>query len=187
MTEDDIRILFAVAMAYDNRKPSNANMTAWWEQADRCRWTLDEAKEAIHVHHSESSDYLMPAHITAIIRRHRQIPGRHVPQLPAAPKAEDQRVRTLIAAVANKLRWNRTTTQQQSDPAMHVQCPHCHAAPSRPCSRLATRGPHRGEHIPLRAPHPSRSELAARATARVDHRPTETPPSVHGDARTERP
>lgn len=159
MTENEIKQLFAVAMAYDNRKPSTANITAWWEQAERNRWTFDEAREAIHVHHTESSDYLMPAHVTAIIRRKRQIPGRPVPQLEAASKASDKRVQGLIEQLAAKLRWDRNPTQAQSGPALSVICPHCDAGVGRPCSRLATRGPHRGEHIALSQPHPSRVEL----------------------------
>jgi hypothetical protein len=164
VTDDEIKKLFAVAMAYDNRKPSTANMTAWWEQAERNKWTFDEAREAIHQHHTESSEYLMPVHITAIIRRKRQIPGRFMPELPAAPKADDVRVRGIVASLAAKLRWNRAPTQRQSGPALTVICPHCHASVGRPCSRLATRGPHRGEHMPLRQSHPSRVELAEGAS-----------------------
>lgn len=162
MTEDDVKRLLATAMSYDNRKPGAANITAWWEQAERNRWTFDEALEAIHVHHTESSEYLMPAHITAIIRRHRQIPGRPAPQLSAAAKADPERVQGLIAKLAQRLGWDRAKAQQHDDPALQVDCPHCHAGASRPCSRLVTRGPHRGENVPLAQPHPSRMELAAK-------------------------
>jgi hypothetical protein len=160
VTENEIKQLYAAAMAYDNRKPSNAGITAWWEQAERNRWTFHEALEAIHTHHSESTEYLMPGHITAIIKRARQQPGRDVLELPAAPKAADERVQGAISWLANKLRWDRNAVQHQDDPALQVQCPYCHAAPHRPCSRLMTRGPHRGEHMPLKQPHPSRVELA---------------------------
>lgn len=159
MTEQEIRALLAVAVAYDNRRPTAANITAWWEQAERCRWSFDEAREAIHIHHAESSDYLMPAHVTTIIRRQRQVPGRYVAQLaPAAPASPD-RIGRIMAALGSKLRWNRDTGQHNDDPALRVECPHCHAGPNRPCSRLVTRGPHRGEHRPLGQPHPSRVEL----------------------------
>jgi len=161
MTENEIKQLYAAAMAYDNRKLSNAGITAWWEQAERNRWGFHEALEAIHTHHSESTEYLMPGHITAIIRRSRQdrTPGEAL-GLPEAEKATDARVQRIMSALADKLRWDRKPSQRQAGRALRVQCPHCHAAPEVPCSRLVTRGPHRGEHVPLATSHPSRIELA---------------------------
>lgn len=163
MTENEIKQLYAAAMAYDNRKLSNAGITAWWEQADRNHWGFHAALEAIHVHHAESTEYLMPGHITAIIKRDRQQPGMEVLRLASAPKAEDARVQRIMSALADKLRWDRKPSQRQAGPALRVQCPHCHAGPDIPCSRLVTRGPHRGEHLPLKASHPSRIELAEKA------------------------
>lgn len=68
MTEPEVRRLLAAAMAYDNRKPGEANIAAWTEAANRGRWTFDDALEAVHEHYARSSVFLMPAHITKAIR-----------------------------------------------------------------------------------------------------------------------
>lgn len=160
ITEQEIRAIYAVAMAYDNRKLSEANITAWWEQANRNRWTLDEAREAIHEHHRTSTDFLMPAHITNIIRGHRRQPEpvAEARQLPSAPPADPERIGRLLGQLSAKLGWSR----RPQDPARKVECPHCHAAPTRPCTRVVTVGAHRGEYVPITGVHPSRRELADR-------------------------
>lgn len=68
MTESEVRALLAAAMAYDNRKPGEANVVAWLEAANRGRWTFEAALEAVHAHYVTSTDFLMPAHITAALR-----------------------------------------------------------------------------------------------------------------------
>lgn len=158
MTEREIRAVYAVAMAYDNRRLSEANITAWWEQARRNRWTFDEAREAVHEHFATSTDFLMPAHITAIIRNRRSKPesAAAVRELPATPLADPERIGRLLGQLSAKLGWRRPA----KDPARQVECPYCHAAPHRPCTRLATTGSHRGEYIPITGVHPSRQELA---------------------------
>lgn len=158
MTENEIKALLAIVVAYDNRRPSVANITAWHEQAERARWTMFEAQEAIHQHFMESTEFLMPAHVTAIIKTARRLPEHHVPELTAA-KADSERVQTMMAEFARRFGWNRKTKQAHDHPALKVGCPHCHAGPGRPCARLATRGAHRGEHVQLSAPHPSRMDL----------------------------
>jgi hypothetical protein len=163
VTEDEIRRVYAIAMAYDNRKLSEANITAWWEQAERNRWTFDDAREAIHTHHCESTEYLMPAHITAIIRRKRQQqpPVAEAIALPAAPPAQPARIRGLVADLANRLGWRRHVPD---DPALAVECPYCHARPRRPCTRTIGNGHRRGEIVPIRDIHESRRKLAAKAS-----------------------
>lgn len=163
MNETEIRTVYAVAMAYDNRKLSEANITAWWEQAIRNRWTLDDAREAIHEHHRTSTDFLMPAHITAIIRASRRQPQRFDrAQLPAAPPAPDSRVQSILTELAHRLRWNRGVSQSRRDPALSVQCPHspCRAAVGVPCAVPIHQGTHKGETRQLSNPHPSRVEAA---------------------------
>ncbi len=166
MTEEEIRRLYAIAMSYDNRKFSEANITAWWEQAERNRWGYDEAREAIHGHHARSTDFLMPAHITAIIKEEKRQPARieELRRIEAAKPAEDPRIRAIVEAVADKLSWPMKASQNHSVPALAHECPHCRAPVGRPCTRLVTRGPHRGERLPLSSgPHPSRRELAEKA------------------------
>lgn len=75
MTEQEIRALLIAAMAYDNRKPGDATVAAWLEAAGRARWTFEAALDALHSHYAESSDWVMPGHITARIRTTRTGPA----------------------------------------------------------------------------------------------------------------
>lgn len=164
MNKQQIRALYAAAVAYDNRRGSEANITAWAEQAERNRWTFPDALEAIHQHYATSTDFLMPAHITAIIADKRNAPptvDATRAQLPPAPPAEPTRIRGIISDLARTLGWRY---QHQDDARratiLAVECPHCHAAPNRPCARQLTRGHRRGEWVPLAAFHPSRVDTA---------------------------
>lgn len=98
MTLDEIRTLYALVVSYDNRRLSEANLHAWWEQAERQRWTLTEASEAVRVHFGRSTDFLMPAHVTAIVRARRADPRPVADsrQLPAAQPASPQRIRAIV-------------------------------------------------------------------------------------------
>ena len=164
ITELEVRSLLAVVMAYDNRKPGEANVTAWLEQGVRCRWTYDEAREAVHAHFASSTDFLMPAHITAHIRAERSRQPTHTPfaEIEGAAPADPERIGALVSALANRLGWRRRPARQ--DPSLTVECPYCHAAPAVACSRFATRGAHRGEYVPLSNPHPSRVDAAKKAS-----------------------
>lgn len=99
MTEQEVRALLAVAMAYDNRKPGAANIAAWTEAAGRGRWTFDDAVEAVHEHYAKSADFLMPAHVTAFIRakmRQPQPASEAIAQLESsAPATEEARQRAI--------------------------------------------------------------------------------------------
>lgn len=164
MTETEVRALLVAAMAYDNRKPGDATVMAWLEAATRARWTFQAALDALHAHYAESGDWVMPGHITARIRASRSepAPAREALELPAGPPAQPERVRAVVDALARRLGWQRVP----ADAAPAVECPFCHAAPNRPCTRLATRGPHRGERVRLtkdEGVHPARRELAAKA------------------------
>jgi hypothetical protein len=156
VTEDEIRRLYALVMSYDNRRLSEANITAWWEQAMRNRWTFDEAREAIHAHHAESTEFLMPAHITTKIRaaRRQPAPVAAVRALAPAQPSQPQRFRSIITTLADRLGWDREPTG--SDAALDRECPHCQALPGRPCVRQVARGHRRGELVPIAHPHPSR-------------------------------
>jgi hypothetical protein len=167
VTEDEIRRLYALAMAYDNRRLSEANITAWWEQADRNRWTYDEAREAIHAHHCDSTEFLMPAHITARIKQRRRQPAplAEVRQLSAAAPSQPERFQSVIAALSSRLGWDRKAPKPPgSDRALSRECPHCHSQPGRPCVRQIARGHRRGELVPISSPHPSRFEEPAGST-----------------------
>ena len=106
MTEQEIRQLLAAAMAYDNRKPGEANIAAWTEAAKRGRWSFDAALEAIHTHYAASSVFVMPAHITAIIRAAMRQPEPFAELPPANPASEEtrQRVMDMVAELADRKR-----------------------------------------------------------------------------------
>lgn len=74
MTEQEIKLLLAAAMHYDNRNPGHSAVLAWQEAANRARWTFNTALNALHEHYAESTDFLMPGHITTRIRRDRRHP-----------------------------------------------------------------------------------------------------------------
>lgn len=99
MTEQEIKTLLALAMSYDNRRPGEANVAAWMEAAARGRWTFDAAVEAIHEHYVRSSDFIMPAHITAFVRLRMRSPqpvSEAVAYLDAVrPASEETRQRAM--------------------------------------------------------------------------------------------
>lgn len=98
MNENEIRQLLATAMAYDNRKPGHAAVLAWGEAAARARWTFVEALEAVHAHYAESTDFLMPAHITRHIRNGRRADGERLALPPADPASDEVRTSAMAAA-----------------------------------------------------------------------------------------
>lgn len=158
MTEYDIRALLVVAMAYDNRKPGEATVAAWQEAAGRGRWSFGEAREAIHQHYAESTEFLMPAHITANIRAARRQPAP-VAQLERGPSvaAQPERIRDVMREIARRLGWPERSIRDH--PCLAYQCPHCGAAPGRRCARQLARGTRRGQYVYIAEPHPSRITL----------------------------
>jgi hypothetical protein len=70
-TGDNIVELLQVAAAYDNRDIDAPMIAAWGEAARRQRWTFTEALEAVHQHYSQGVAWLMPGHVTQLIRRAR--------------------------------------------------------------------------------------------------------------------
>lgn len=85
--------MLAIAMAYDNRKPGEANIAAWFTAADRGRWTYADAVEAVHDHYAKSPDFLMPAHVTAFVRAKMRQPApasEAVAHLEGARPASDE-------------------------------------------------------------------------------------------------
>lgn len=165
MTEAEIRQLYALVMSYDNRKFSEANITAWWQQAERNRWEFDEARQAIHQHHAESTEFLMPAHVTAIIKARRSQPQRidETRQIEAPPPAHPERIRSVVDELGKRLGWESRAPLAEDAATLAVECPFCHAQPKRPCTMQITRGTHRGEYRPLSTFHASRIDLAAAA------------------------
>lgn len=110
MNETEVRALLAACVAYDNRRPSTANIAAWCEAANRAGWTFHGALDAIHAHYAESTAFLMPGHITARIAEQR-IQGNDWPPpyvaLPAAQPADESTRRRIMAMVGDRFRLRR--------------------------------------------------------------------------------
>lgn len=158
MTEDEVRRLLVAVMAYDNRKtPGQANVMAWCEAANRGKWTFEAALEAVHGHYAEATDFLMPGHITARVRKARQLPAAMQRQAIEAAPAEPERIRSIMSGLAKMLGWQKP--EPVAGESLPVQCPYCHSLPGKPCVRVINIGRRRGQFIPLSNPHQSRVDL----------------------------
>jgi hypothetical protein len=144
MTRDEIVDLLTAIAAYDKRKPDPTAVLAWGEAASRGRWTLPEALEAVHSHFSESTEYLMPGHITQRVRdarRDRQMRDAVRAIEPPPPRPEiAARVDAAAQHLADRLGWKERETRAR-DHALTVGCPHCRALPGERCVQPRTRRP----------------------------------------------
>lgn len=166
LSETEIKHLIALAGVYDQRRPP-ADPTAarmvirsWQDASDRGRWTYTAAAEAIKAHYAETTDYLMPGHITALLRdRRRQPPSLAETRaaLPPADPASAAQVAAVVAEVGRDLGWSDHTLEARS--ALSVACPWCRARPGEPCTR-----PNRAGGNVATRPHPIRREAAEKAT-----------------------
>jgi hypothetical protein len=68
MTQNEIVDLLSVVTAYDNRNASKAAVLAWGTASEIGRWTFPEALRSVHEHYAESTDFIMPAHVTRRIK-----------------------------------------------------------------------------------------------------------------------
>jgi hypothetical protein len=159
ITTDDVVDLLSVATGYDNRNASTATVLAWTTAGQHARWTREEALAAIHAHYAESTEFLMPAHVTARIRADRQDRALRAEQaaLEAAPAnpAAAERIQRIIDELAERMGWSEDG-QERSGFALRVRCPHCHAAPGDRCVAPTT-----GKPLRRAACHPSRADLLA--------------------------
>ena len=119
MTELEIRTLLAAAVAYDNRRPSQANIAAWCEAANRAGWTFPAALDAIHAHYAESTAFLMPGHITTRLAERSARDTDWPPPyaaLPAAQPADETTRRRIMAMVGDRF---RAPVRRHRAPAPH--------------------------------------------------------------------
>jgi hypothetical protein len=110
MNEQEVRAVLATAMAYDNRKPGEANIAAWMEAASRGRWTFEAALEAVHQHYATSTQFLMPGHITAVVRARMQLPApasEAVAEIEAAAPASEEVRRRFAALIGQTFKLPR--------------------------------------------------------------------------------
>ncbi|BAD54864.1 hypothetical protein [Nocardia farcinica] len=71
LTNDEIVTLLQIATGYDGREIDEVLITLWSEAARRRRWTFTEAVNAVHEHFAEETTWIMPGHVTQLIRRER--------------------------------------------------------------------------------------------------------------------
>lgn len=159
MNRNEIVDLLSAAIAYDNRNPTEAQILAWGEAADRARWTYREALDAVHTHYSRSSDYVMPGHITELIKAERNQPP-HRPALAPPPPADPDHVATVLDELAGRLGWERggDHTPAERRAILAVPCSWCRAPAGEPCSRPSERN--RAGRERSGTFHPSRVEAA---------------------------
>jgi hypothetical protein len=94
ITQDQVRALLATAMAIDNRRPGEAAVIAWHDLGNEARWTFPEALAAIKSHYRESTEFLMPGHITKLIRAGRRADAEKFDRKalpPASPASQEVR------------------------------------------------------------------------------------------------
>ncbi|WP_327110765.1 hypothetical protein OHB12_23665 [Nocardia sp. NBC_01730] len=115
MTPDEIPVLLQVAQSYDSRNIERLMQSAWLDAAQRANWNREEALIAVRAHYAESTERIMPGHVTARIRAARPAPGyapMYQPAIAAAPPAtEDQR------AAARALFESNDRTHEPRKPA----------------------------------------------------------------------
>ncbi|OBA62209.1 hypothetical protein A5780_19315 [Nocardia sp. 852002-20019_SCH5090214] len=68
MTHDEVISVLQTAATYDGRKPADSLIDAWTQAAWRAGWSYDDALDAVHQHYSASTDWIMPGHVTKLIR-----------------------------------------------------------------------------------------------------------------------
>lgn len=159
MNQHEVTQLLAIASAHDNREISQASVAAWSDSATRARWTYDEAAEAIKDYYTKTTSerpWIMPSHITHMIRaereiRHMRAATRELTQ-PPPPRMAQAIAETARATVIREPR-------EPKQPALRVECPHCHAQRGESCTRPRPTG----RPIPTK-PHPSRVEAAKHHT-----------------------
>lgn len=76
-------------------------VSAWSEAARRGHWTCDTAVDAVHEHFATSTVWVMPAHLTAIIKaKGRQpAPASEVLGIDRPPPASPERRAELMAEI----------------------------------------------------------------------------------------
>jgi hypothetical protein len=140
LTRDETVDLLTAIAAYDNRKPNAAALMAWGKAAELGRWTFPEALDAVHEHFAASTEYLMPAHITALVKAARQDRAMRdeALALEAGPvdAAAAATVQRAVEQVAQQLQWD---LNRRENAALAVACPACRAPAGQRCV-LSTTG-----------------------------------------------
>lgn len=101
MTHDEIVHMLQIMSAYDSRKIDGPSIAAWKEAAARARWDSRDALESIHEHYAKSTAWIMPGHVTELIRASKRHPAPvgEVLSLPTAPPASPETRAALMAEI----------------------------------------------------------------------------------------
>lgn len=164
MNNGEVFDLLSVVQAYDGRTVGESDVYVWADAAERGRWTFEQAREAVKAHHAESTEWIKPGHVTQRIRSDRSTPPRSnaLPQATPKPASDEHRDR-VMSWLADRLRWDREDRNpRESRECLAIECPHCGAAPHRPCWQTAGRRPLTTKP-PIEFPHLQRRK-AYRAT-----------------------
>jgi hypothetical protein len=129
---DTIDLLTAIA-AYDGRAPSEAAVIAWREAGDRAHWSLPEAIDAVHSYFVESTAWIMPAHVTAIIRAERRNAPRRLDGTTADDVAADSHKASMLAKIRGMI-GHVGPGGAEADPALDVSCEWCGSTIGERCA-----------------------------------------------------
>ncbi|OZC55106.1 hypothetical protein CH289_07905 [Rhodococcus sp. RS1C4] len=116
MTADQMTELLQKIQIIDNRQLDRLVLSQWLEAAHDASWTADEAHAALRYHRAQSTEYLVPAHLTKIIRERRRQPAP-VGTLAITrgnPASEDRR-NQVMALVRNGFNKPRALISQTSE------------------------------------------------------------------------
>jgi hypothetical protein len=69
VTTDEIITLLQAIGVYTGKEVDEAAVAAWSESARRRSWTFPEAIDAVHEHFADETGWIMPGHVTQLIRR----------------------------------------------------------------------------------------------------------------------
>jgi hypothetical protein len=167
LTKREVASLLAVAATFDRRRGTvgEVDVEAWTAAAHVGRWTFDAAVEAVKAHYAESTENLMPAHITQRLRGEQRQPARYgdtprAIQGPTAATAEQRAaaMRKIAETIGTKKgRQPDVVADDRAALCLDVECPHCHALQGVRCTG------HRGTTLTKSPCHPSRAEASALA------------------------
>lgn len=157
LSEREVKLVLAAAMAYDNRDPGQGNVAAWSEAARRGRWTLPEALEAVHQYYATETAWLMPGHVAQAIRTARQDAAMRAPQEPAPDPLGEARLAELTAGAFRAITDGEDAGASNGARRRGLSrpCSYCCARPGEPCTRRGLVG-----RVRLAKVHPARLEAS---------------------------
>jgi len=162
MNNGEVIDLLSLITAYDGRNAGPAELHAWAEAAQRGRWTYAEAADAVSAHFAESTEWLMPGHITQRLRQRRAEPPRSNALPAATPRpADEAHVCRVVDWLAARLAADRETAADDQWRALGIECPHCRAEPGARCVQtVGMHGQRRDPVRPIEVPHIQRRRAA---------------------------